>query len=233
MVNNWLKIIQRNLIPPRCVLCGDTGFADLDLCAGCLGDLPRNLCCCYRCGEPFASELALPSLCGRCLKRSPQFDETYAPYLYRYQMPYLIGQLKFGRDYKNARLLAMLLGEHIAAGAELPELLLPMPLHPKRYRERGFNQSIEIARHLARRFDIPLDLYSAVRSRDTLHQAGLPAKQRLKNMRGAFRLQKTLQADHVAIVDDVMTTGATVSALAGVLKQAGVGRVDVWVCARA
>lgn len=108
-----------------------------------------------------------------------------------------------------------------------------MPLHPKRYRERGFNQSIEIARHLARRFDIPLDLYSAVRSQDTLHQAGLPAKQRLKNMRGAFRLQKTLQADHVAIVDDVMTTGATVSALAGVLKQAGVGRVDVWVCARA
>ncbi len=127
----------------------------------------------------------------------------------------------------------MLLAEHIASGAELPELLLPMPLHPHRYRERGFNQSIEIARHLARRFELPLDLYSVVRSRDTLHQTGLPAKQRRQNMRGAFCLQKTVKAEHVAIVDDVMTTGATASALAGVLKQAGVGRVDVWICARA
>jgi len=233
MVNNWLNIIQKKLLPPRCVLCGNPGYGDLDLCVGCLNDLPRNLSCCYRCGEHFETAIDIPQLCGRCLKQSPSFDETYAPFLYQSQMSYLIAQLKFANDYKNARLLASLLAAHIADSAELPDCLLPVPLHPKRYRERGFNQSIEIARHLSRQLHIPLDLDSCIRSRDTVHQTGLPAKQRRKNMRQAFKLVKPLAYRHVAIIDDVMTTGATASTLAAALKQGGVNRVDVWVCARA
>ncbi len=233
MVNNWLNIIQKKLLPPRCVLCGDRGHADLDLCAACLADLPRNLSCCYCCGEHFEMTFAEPRLCGRCLKKPPSFDETYAPFLYQSQISYLIRQLKFANSYKNARLLGMLLATHISQTAQLPDCLLPVPLHPRRYRERGFNQSIEIARHLSRQLDIPLDLHSCIRSRDTGHQTSLPAKQRRKNMRRAFLLNKPIAAQHVAIIDDVMTTGATASALASVLKQGGVSRVDVWVCGRA
>jgi ComF family protein len=233
MVNNWLNIIQKKLLPPRCVLCGSAGYGAMDLCAGCLTDLPRNLSSCYRCGEHFEIAIEVPQLCGRCLKKSPAFDETHAPFLYQSQMRYLVGQLKFAHDYKNARLLAALLAEHIADSAELPDGLMPVPLHPKRYRDRGFNQSIEIARHLARQLRIPLDLSSCIRQRDTAHQTGLPAKQRRKNMRRAFELVKPVKYRHIAIIDDVMTTGATASAMASVLKRAGVGRVDVWVCARA
>lgn len=233
MVNNWLNIIQKKWLPPRCVLCGSRGDEDLDLCAGCLADLSRNVGCCYRCGEHFDTAIQVPQLCGRCLKKSPAFDETYAPFLYDSRMRYLIGQLKFANDYKNARLLATLLARHVADHAELPDCLLPVPLHRKRYRERGFNQSLEIARHLSRQLQLPLDLYSCIRQRDTDHQTHLPAKQRQKNMRSAFQVVQPLPYQHVAIIDDVMTTGATASALAAALKRAGVARVDAWICARA
>ena len=148
-------------------------------------------------------------------------------------MRYLIAQLKFAHQYKNARLLGGLLAQHIGGSAELPDCIVPMPLHPNRYRERGFNQSIELARHLSKQLAIPLDLHSCVRNRDTAHQTSLPAKQRRKNMRKAFSIKKSLPFQHVAIVDDVLTTGASASALAQALKQNGVSRVDVWVCARA
>ncbi len=148
-------------------------------------------------------------------------------------MRYLITQLKFAQQYKNARLLGTLLAKHIANTSQRPECLLPIPLHLNRYRQRGFNQSIEIAQHLAKQLQIPLDLHSCVRIRDTTQQSNLPAKQRLKNTLHAFSIVKPLGLEHVAIIDDVLTTGATASALALALKQKGVSRVDVWVCARA
>lgn len=206
---------------------------EMDLCADCFADLPRNSHCCYRCGESFELAINTPQLCGRCLKKSPHFDDTHAPFLYQGNMRYLIAQLKFSHQYKNARLLATLLTKHIRETSELPDCIVPIPLHLNRYRQRGFNQSIELARHLSKQLAIPLDLNSCIRNRDTAHQTSLPAKQRRKNMRRAFSVEKSLPYQHVAIVDDVMTTGATASALAQALKQSGVGRVDVWVCARA
>jgi ComF family protein len=232
-VNNWLNIIQNKLLPPRCILCGQKGFADLDLCDDCFADLPRNSHCCYRCGESFATAILSPQLCGRCLKNSPHFDDTHAPFMYQGNVRYLITQLKFAQQYKNARLLGTLLARHIANTAQRPECLLPIPLHLNRYRKRGFNQSIEIAQHLAKQLQIPLDLHSCVRIRDTTQQSNLPAKQRIINIRKAFSIAKPLAFEHVAIIDDVLTTGATASALALALKQSGVSRVDVWVCARA
>ena len=189
--------------------------------------------CCYRCGESFATAITSPQLCGRCLKNPPHFDDTHAPFLYQGNVRYLITQLKFAQQYKNARLLGSLLARYIATTAERPEYLIPIPLHLNRYRQRGFNQSIEIARHLAKQLQIPLDLHSCIRNRDTTQQSNLPAKQRLKNIHLAFSLAKPLGLAHVAIIDDVLTTGATASALALTLKQSGVSRVDVWVCARA
>jgi len=166
----------------------------------------------------------------------------------------LISTLKFGANYKNARLLGMLLAEHLTnlsgtdlhlpegcrAGkpdmkqtAERPDLILPVPLHKARYRERGFNQAIEIARTVAKEMQIPLDLTSCRRHRDTPHQTQLPAKKRHKNLKNAFSIIKPIHARHIAILDDVMTTGSTAHELACVLKKAGANRVDVWVCARA
>ena len=108
-----------------------------------------------------------------------------------------------------------------------------MPLHKVRYRERGFNQALEIAKTVAKELKIPLDITSCHRTWDTPHQIGLSAVQRRKNMEKAFSLIKPINALHVAIVDDVMTTGTTVHELASLLKKAGVERVDIWVCARA
>lgn len=205
----------------------------MDLCQACFEDLTRNHSCCYRCGEHFETAIAAPQLCGRCLKKTPSFDETHAPFLYDDTMRFLITELKFNRRYKHARLLGNLLANHLAQTAELPECIIPIPLHRNRYYQRGFNQSIEIARHLSRQLAIPLDLTSCIRSKDTVHQTGQPAKQRRKNIRNAFTVIKPIKYQHVAIVDDVMTTGATVAALAQALKRHGVGRIDVWVCARA
>lgn len=205
----------------------------MDLCRACFTDLAGNAPCCYRCGEHFETPISAPQLCGRCLKKTPSFDETHAPYLYDDAMRFLITRLKFQQHYKHARLLATLLANYLLESAELPECLIPIPLHRNRYRQRGFNQSIEIARHLSKRLAIPLDFNSCIRNRDTPHQAELAAKQRRKNIKNAFSVIKPLPYRHVAIVDDVMTTGATVAALALALKRHGVDRVDVWVCARA
>ena len=205
----------------------------MDLCKACFDDLARNLSCCYRCGEHIEISISAPQLCGRCLKKPPSFDETHAPFLYDEVMRFLISQLKFHRNYKHARLLGTLLANYLAETAELPECIIPIPLHRKRYGQRGFNQSIEIARHLSRQLGIPLDLNSCIRHKDTKHQIALPAKQRRKNIKNAFSVIKPIGYQHIAIVDDVMTTGATAEALALTLKRHGINRIDVWVCARA
>lgn len=172
-------------------------------------------------------------LCGRCLRLRPAFDETLAPFVHQGAIRYLISSLKFNADFKNARLLGMLLAKHLPITAKKPDCILPVPLHKARYRQRGFNQAIEIARTVSRELQIPLDLASCHRHRDTLHQTALSAKKRRKNLKNAFSIIQPVYAQHVAILDDVMTTGSTVHELAALLKKAGVSKVDVWVCARA
>ena len=133
-----------------------------------------------------------------------------------------------------ARLLGLLLVRHVRwSGTGLPDCILPVPLHRKRLRQRGYNQSIELARPVAKAFDIPLDLESVVRIRNTHTQTGLDQKQRRKNMRSAFLAVKPLTGLHIAIVDDVVTTTSTVNELARIVKKAGATRVDVWSIARA
>jgi ComF family protein len=177
--------------------------------------------------------ITAPVLCGRCLSSKPAFDETYAPFIHQGAIKHMIGALKFGAEYKNARLLGMLLADYIKQAAEQPDLILPVPLHKTRYRQRGFNQAIEIGRTVAKELQIPLDLTSCKRHRDTPHQTELSAKKRRKNVKNAFSVIKPIDARHIAILDDVMTTGSTTHELAWALKKVGVSRVDVWVCARA
>lgn len=234
MVNNWIDIIQDCLFPPTCILCGNKGCGTRDLCHSCHRHLPRNDQCCYRCAEILETTAAdTAGLCGRCLSREPAFDRAYAPYLHQGAMRHLITSLKFNSRYPNARLLGLLLADDLKRHAEMPDCIIPVPLHQSRYRQRGFNQAVEIARTVAGELEIPLNLESCLRHRDTPHQTGLAAKQRRKNMKNAFSVIGPVHAGHIAILDDVMTTGSTVHELAGLLKKAGAGRVDVWVCARA
>lgn len=233
MVNNWLNIIQHYLLPPSCILCGGTGFDSQDICQPCFNDLQRNNSCCYCCAQSFETITLSPLLCGQCLSKPPAFDQTFSPFNYQHSIRFLIAQLKFNRQYKNARLLGYLLASHLRDTAEIPELIIPVPLHKQRFRERGFNQSTEIAKTLSKQLNTPIDSKTCIRKRNTPHQIDLPAKKRHKNISNAFEVTQTIKAKHVAIIDDVMTTGSTVNELARVLKKAGVSRVDIWVCARA
>lgn len=233
MVNNWIDIIQDCLFPPTCLLCGAPGIQTKDLCQACHDSMPKNDYCCFRCGESVETLHESSYLCGKCLKQPPAFDITHAPYLYQGAIRHLIYNLKFRARFENARLLGALLADYLQASVELPELIIPVPLHPSRYRERGFNQSIEIARTVSTNLSIPLDFFSCRRTRNTSHQTDLPAKQRIKNMRNAFSLRKPVPATHIAILDDVMTTGSTVNELAKILSHPKIAKIEVWCCARA
>jgi ComF family protein len=232
-VYNWLNPLQNQLFPPTCLLCGHAGYAQRECCGYCWQQLPRNVHYCQRCAEPFFDATDV-QVCERCRYTPPCFDYAYAPFLYQDALRYLITALKYRAAYPHARLLGQLLAEAISDyRLPLPELILPIPLHRRRYRQRGFNQSIEIARTLSKQLAIPLDLYSCQRQCNTPQQARLSFQQRQDNMLNAFALVKPLSITSVAIVDDVLTTGATANALARVLKEAGVPQVMVWVCARA
>lgn len=229
-MNKWLKNIRSLLWPVLCALCGERAPDGRGLCGGCRADMPRVATGCECCGTP----LPRAARCGRCLVKPPAFDSVQSLYLYEQPVVHLIHALKFDAKLHVARTLGSLLADRIAAlpGAR-PELLLPVPMHPRRLRERGYNQALELARPLAKQLGVAVDITSCEKIRYIAPQATLSAGQRRRNIRGAFAVNGAVNAHHVAIVDDVMTTGATADELARTLKKAGVGRVDVWVCAYA
>lgn len=222
------------IYPPYCVLCAAPGFDDMDICPACYRNLPWIGSACVQCAIPIPENSDNRLKCGQCLQKPPAFDHSLSLFYYDKEAIRLIHQLKFKQKLVNSRLLGTMLADAIQRHAvALPDCILPVPLHHKRLRQRGFNQSIELARTAAKKFNIPLDVQSVVRLRDTQAQSGLDKKQRRKNIRSAFEIVQPLDAHHVAIVDDVVTTQSTVNELARSLKRAGVKRVDVWSVARA
>jgi ComF family protein len=174
------------------------------------------------------------TLCGQCLQDPPSYDSAVSLFRYAYPADHLILRLKFQAQLHLARALGELLARHLKREMQtMPEIIIPVPLHRARLRERGFNQALEIARPIARSLSIPVDYKSCERVRKTSAQSLLPAAERRKNIKGAFRVTRLIAARHVAILDDVMTTGHTVQELAATLRKAGVERIDVWVVARA
>lgn len=234
MVYRFMRGVGGLLFPPVCLLCGADAPAGRDLCTGCAQDLPRLGVSCPRCALPLALEE--DAVCGRCRRSPPAYDRILAPFHYERPLNWLIPRLKFDARLAHARLLGGLMADFLQQrlkDEELPELIIPVPLHRARLRRRGFNQALEIARPVARRLDLRLEPHALRRVRSTSAQMDLPARKRRANIRGAFALREGWGAAHVALVDDVATTGATVNELAKVLKRAGVERVQVWVCARA
>ncbi len=228
VVNKWVKGVHDWFFPPTCIVCGHGAENERDICSCCSQDLPYLGSACSRCALPLSGD----GICGQCQKQAHDFDDARAVFLYEAPVDHLIHQLKFGHKLYCARLLGGFMADCFAEG-DKPDLLLPVPLHRKRLRERGFNQAIELARPVAKRLDIPLIVDLCQRTQNTPPQLGLTAKERRRNLQNVFSVFKSLDGAHVAVIDDVMTTGTTVDALAKALKQAGAGRVSVWVCARA
>jgi ComF family protein len=194
------------------------------LCAACDTDLPRLAPVrCPRC----ALESPRGEVCGRCLAEPPHYDATVAALAYEFPADALVHSLKFRGELALAGLLADMLRQ--AIDSQGVDVVIPVPLSASRLRERGYNQAVEIARHVTRG---RLDLALCVRSRDTPAQMDLPYAERRRNVRGAFRCTRPLSGEKVAVVDDVMTTGATLNEIAAVLKEAGASRVVNWVVAR-
>ncbi|HEU4669313.1 MAG TPA: ComF family protein [Dyella sp.] len=222
--------LGRWLLPPRCLLCGAAGDDDLDLCRDCAAELPRNRSCCARCALPLAQPAPL---CGRCQRQPPPWDAAWAPFRYGWPLDRLEARFKFGRDLAAGRSLAALWLREARPLAP-PALILPVPLHRARLRQRGHNQALELARPLARALGLPLRHDLLLRPRATSAQSELDAAARRRNVRGAFAVRRHAVAPgHVAIVDDVMTTGSTLAECTRALRRAGARRVEVWALARA
>lgn len=229
-LKGWLAAAEARLFPPHCLVCTAAGTPGRDLCAGCLNTLPRPGNVCRRCAEPLAAPVA--EACGRCQRQPPPYDRTLTALRYEEPVDQLIQSFKFHGRLTAGRLLGELLADAVVAD-ELPQALIPVPLHPARLRERGFNQALELARPLARRFGLPLLTNNVVRVRDTRPQSQLGYRLRVRNVRSVFALSRPLAYRHVALIDDVMTTGSTLAELARVVRAGGAQTVWVWVVARA
>lgn len=240
-----MELVQKllsALFPSRCILCRQTVLEPavnnvIEICADCYSRLPVNDHCCVRCALPLPEDTAGAVLCGRCLKKLPAFDYCHSLFRYEAEIIQLVHQLKFGEKISYARSIGELLfhrlQHEIRQTSAAPDCLLPVPLHNRRLRQRGYNQSIEIARVVSRKLGVPIERNLVKRQRNTEAQSGLNAKQRRKNIKNAFRIDGEVKHRHILIIDDVVTTGTTVNELARLLKRHKVERVGVLSIARA
>jgi ComF family protein len=235
-----LKALARHfrnaLLPGSCLLCSADSRGEL-FCPECSTDLPTLLAAlCPLC----ADQTTHGERCGACLREAPHFDRTVALFRYDFPVDRIIHALKYGHQLA----VADWCGQRLAAriGPEQFDWIIPLPLHAERLRERGFNQSAEIARVLGNCLDLPVDrapqevplgCSNLLRTRATPPQADLPHKERHKNVRGAFECRADFTGQRLLLIDDVMTTGATVNECARVLKLHGAASVTVGVVARA
>ncbi|PXF32025.1 hypothetical protein WH50_06770 [Pokkaliibacter plantistimulans] len=216
-----------------CVLCRShprppTGL----LCTGCQQDMPFNQPACLGCSLPLEAQSAT-GLCGQCLKQAPLYNRVWSPWRYETPLPYLISRWKYQADFSAGRLLAsLMLGAWQEAGLQPPEVLLPVPMHRQRLQQRGFNHSLWLAQYLSRHLQIKVDTHYLQRTQATATQQGLSARARRRNLRSAFALRGNPGYRHVAVIDDVMTTGATANAIAALLRSQQITRLQLWCLAR-
>ncbi|NYZ62034.1 ComF family protein [Luteimonas deserti] len=225
----WRRHLRRLLVC-RCLVCREPAADGHDLCPACLAALPWSPPACRHCAIPLAA--GVDTVCGDCLRRPPTLHAVHAAFLYGFPVDRLLPRFKFHHDLAAGALLACCMADAFRS-AERPQLLVPVPLHPGRLRRRGYDQALELARPLGRGLGVPVHDGLLRRRRATAAQSELDADARRRNVRNAF--EATLRdpaPGHVALVDDVMTTGATLHAAATALRRAGVTRVDAWVCAR-
>jgi ComF family protein len=228
-----IKKIYGWFLPATCILCHYPSHQPQDLCQRCLHELPILPQSCHRCANILASPAAT---CGACLKRPPVADAMHVLFSYQTPITKLIMELKFHENLVNAKLLGELMTTAILqrwyCNKPLPALIIPIPLHHQRMRERGFNQALEISRPIANTLKIPIASQSCFRIKNTAAQARQHAQNRRRNMRGAFQINRAFNGLHVAVLDDVITTGSTLLEFTKTLRGAGASRIDIWCCAK-
>ena len=218
-----------------CLLCDEPAEAETPICVACEIELPWLGDHCQTCALPLSSA---GLTCGECLLEPPTFEQVVAPWLYGFPLDSLITRFKHNAKWPFGHLLADVLGRYLQhcfdEGLPRPDALLPVPLASQRLRQRGFNQAAMLARWLSTSLDLPCEETVLRRIKDTDAQQDLDAKARKRNLRQAFALvpDAAVQGRHLALVDDVLTTGATAQALARLLMAAGAARVDVYCLAR-
>lgn len=223
--------------PVICVACLAPGDHD-GLCPQCRDQLPENARRCYQCALPLPAGPDTPEAlrCGDCQSDPPPFNRVIAPWVYRFPLDRMISRYKYRSQFAMAHPVIHDLGEHLAGLLEAfpeqrPDLLIPSPMHKQRRRQRGFNQADAITEQLSQRLAIPWSANTVERTRAVPRQSNLNREQRARNLRGIIRVNRSLPRK-VALIDDVMTTGATARALTQALQAAGAEDVQVWVLAR-
>lgn len=216
------------LLPPACTLCGAATAGAL-LCAPCTADLPWNTPACPGCALPAAQAV----LCTACQQKPRAFEAAFAAFVLATPIQQGIHALKYQARFQQATLLATAFASRLRHRTEpLPTLLIPVPLHWRRQWSRGYNQSLELARSIGAELGIAVDTEAAKRLRATPDQIGQTAVQRRKNLKDAFAVSPRIAGQHIALLDDVMTTGATLEELAHTCKAAGAVTVEAWAIAR-
>lgn len=240
MIARLVKSLMHVCMPQICLLC-HTVTQDSLLCQACYGALPWQEQACPKCGNRFSDDekrLKPEAVCGRCLQSPPPFDHSICLFQYKSPIDKIIISLKFREKLVYARLLGELMAQRMQhyylQSSTVPDCLMPVPLSIDRLKERGYNQALEIARPGAKILGCVIDMSAFRHPKSGLTQASSTSlKERRANVRGVFAVHPCFSAHHVAIVDDVLTSGSTVAALARVLRKAGVSCIDVWCCARA
>ncbi len=235
MFSKLFTQLSTHLQTSSCILCQSSTQHDLCLCKNCLHDFPVIQHSCPQCGNALSNQTSHMSLklCGSCQTNPPAIDKTFSLFHYKAPIDHLIIQLKFKHSIVTANLVGKLMAEAlIQQEITLPEAIIPTPLHYKRLRMRGYNQSIEIAKPLATYLKLPLLTNNAlVRNIHSRPQTECTAKERRNNLHNTFSCPTPLSYNRIAIVDDVITTGTTVNEIAKTLKKNGVSEVYAWSCA--
>jgi ComF family protein len=218
-----------NFLPPRrCLYCGAQS-ATTAVCTGCADSLPWIKQACPSCARPQNFD----GPCRRCLKKPMPFDSAWAAFQLDAPVRQAIHELKYRTGFLQAHWLGQLFAQELGRRAQpFPELIIPVPLHQTRLRRRGYNQSLELALTIKRSLDIGVDASLAKRVRATPDQIGQSRAQRQRNLRGAFAMDVRVKGKHIALLDDVMTTGATLAELARAARRAGAVRIEAWAIAR-
>ncbi|VAX07901.1 Competence protein F homolog, phosphoribosyltransferase domain; protein YhgH required for utilization of DNA as sole source of carbon and energy [hydrothermal vent metagenome] len=232
-MNKWINFNQLNFNIFPCLLCGCAHANKTRLCFACEQALPHNLSACRRCALPIPPD-SHTRLCGQCLDSTPPSSAAHIPYVYAAPLDALLTGLKFRQQLHHGHLLGNLLTHYLHKKLrQLPECIVPVPLHASRLRERGYNQALEIARPIARSLGIKLEKNLVLRVRKTQAQSDLKQAARAANLHQAFRITRPPGYEHIALVDDVVTSGHTVNSLAEEFAKVGVKKVEIWAVARA
>jgi len=238
-LRRFLQGLADLVFPPRCMTCGIllAGPGDASFCPACFSLIrfvAPPLCPC--CGIPMAGAGA-DHLCGDCLVSRPPYAIARAVACYEAVLLDAIHVFKYKGKITTGEILGKLMADHVYPGFSIADysLIVPVPLHPKRLRERGFNQAVILAREISKRFSIPLDYLTLRRHVFTEPQVSLGKEQRKANIRGAFAVKngKKVEGRRIILVDDVYTTGSTVKECAGALMKHGAAEVAVLTLARA